>query len=417
MDTQESQVEANDTRGDDTNISEIDVSSDAAVAPVIPATDSTSDVSNDDAFHTAPDSGSPDTWIADANVPEIGAMDTLTADTGTTLPAPADVYAIMEKAAAYQVATGPADPSWVNKWTEAVFYIGIMAAYEASNDSTLLNYATTWSTGNKWTLLGGTTNPPTRSADNQCAGQVYTEIYMLDPVAANANEIANSRAAIDNMIANPQAGNVDWWWADALFMAPGLVSRLGAITGQAKYFAFLDTMWTQAATPLYDPVNKLFWRDSTFVNTTTYWSRGNGWVMGGLVRVLEDLPASDAQRGSYVSMLQTLAGSIAPLQGADGLWRSDLLHPNTFPNPETSGTALFTFALAWGINHGVLDRATYLPVVSRAWNGLVSNVTPQGMLQYVQATGSAPADAAANSSYDYGVGAFLLAGSEVSKLQ
>lgn len=206
--------------------------------------------------------------------------------------------------------------------------MGVVAAYQASNDATYLSDATKWSTGNKWTLLGGTTNPPTRDANNQAAGQVYTDIYMLNPIAANANELKNSQASVDGMVAAPDAGHVDWWWADALFMSPPLLARVGAATGQAKYFSLLDTMWADASKALYDPVQKLFWRDSTFVNTDTYWSRGNGWVMGGLVRVLEDLPANDASRSSYVTMLQTLAASVASHQGSDGLWRADLLHPD-----------------------------------------------------------------------------------------
>jgi unsaturated rhamnogalacturonyl hydrolase len=325
----------------------------------------------------------------------------------------------MEQAATYQLAAGPGagNADWVNKWTESVFYMGVMAAYAATRDAALLTAASTWGSGNQWTLLDGTTNPPTRSADDQSAGQVYSEIYMLDPVAANASEIKNTQASIDAMIAKPDPGHVDWWWCDSLFMAPPLVARLGSITGQSKYAAFLDVMWPDATAALFDPARGLFWRDSTFVGTDTYWSRGNGWVMGGIVRILEDLPTTDPKWNTYAALLKTLATSVAPLQGADGLWRSDLLYPAKFPNPETSGTGLFTYAMAWGMNHGILERDTYLPAVAKGWAGLVANVTPQGRLEYVQGTGSAPAAATADDSYDYGVGAFLLAGSEVEKLQ
>jgi rhamnogalacturonyl hydrolase YesR len=339
-------------------------------------------------------------------------------DEGDVTVPTASVVSIMRLAAAYQLGVGPgaANADWINKWPESVFYMGVMATYDTTLDGTWLTAANTWATGNQWTLLGGTTTPPTRSADNQSAGQVYAEIDLLNPVPASSVDIANSQASIDAMIESPNPGHVDWWWCDALFMAPPLVARLGAATGQAKYFAFLDTMWPDASAALFDPVQKLFWRDATFVNTDTYWSRGNGWVMGGIVRVLEDLPSSDPERPTYVTMLQTLSASIAPLQGADGLWRSDLLHPAAYPNPETSGTSLFTYAMAWGVRQGILDRAVYEPVVTKAWAGLVSNMTPEGRLEYVQGTGSAPAAATASDSYDYGVGAFLLAGSEIAKL-
>lgn len=59
-------------------------------------------------------------------------------------------------------------------------------------------------------------------------------------------------------------------------------------------------------------------------------------------------------------------------QGVDGLWRSSLLDPAHFPNPETTGSSCFTYMLAWGINAGLLDAATYLPVVEAAWTGLAT---------------------------------------------
>jgi unsaturated rhamnogalacturonyl hydrolase len=361
----------------------------------------------------ATDGAAPDVVVAEDAAPgDAGPGDVavdVDSSTGTTAAA---VLAIMKQAADYQLAAGPGagNADWVNKWPESVFYMGIMATYTATNDATYRTAATSWGTGNQWTLLDGTTNPPTRDADNQSAGQVYGEIYLLDPVAANAVEIKNTQANIDAMIAKPNPGSVDWSWCDALFMAPPLVARLGSITGQSKYASFLDTMWSSATAALYDPVRKLFWRDSTFVGTDTYWSRGNGWVMAGIARILEYLPATDPQWNTYAALLRTLAASVAPLQGADGLWRSDLLDPSRFPNPETSGTALFTYAMAWGIHHGILDGGTYLPIVAKGWAGLVANVTPQGELEYVQGTGSAPAAATADDSFDYGVGAFLLAG-------
>ena len=337
-----------------------------------------------------------------------------TGGTTTALPAAADILAILKKVIPYEIKLGPEDPSWVNKWTEATFYIGVMAAYLATGDSTYLDDATTWATNNKWTLLGS----PTRSADNQCAGQVYADIYLTNPVSANANMVANLKTNIDAMVASPKPGisqsaGDDWWWCDALFMAPGAVSRLGKITGDAKYASFLDTMWSGTQTGLFDTKTGLFWRDSTFVNGSVYWSRGNGWVMAGIVRVLQYLPATDANHAAYVNLLGTMAAAVAKLQQADGTWHADLTHPATYNNPEVSGTGLLTYAIAWGINQGLLDRATYLPVIAAAWQAMTGCVDSQGRVGYIQATGSAPAAATATETHDYGVGAFVLAASEM----
>jgi rhamnogalacturonyl hydrolase YesR len=324
----------------------------------------------------------------------------------------------MKKVETYQLTKGPADPSGTDRWTEATLYLGVLAAYYTTNDSQYLTDATTWATKNKYTLL---TTTAADYADNWTAGQVFTELYLLNP-AANATDITNSQTTVNAVVGNPPT--LLWYWCDALFMAPGLVVRLGAAagaTGGATYYSFLDDEWQQTYTALYDPAHNLFWRDSSFVNSKVYWSRGNGWVMAGTARVLEYLPKTDANYSMYTTLLTNMASAVAPLQGTDGLWRPDLLNsgtitpdPNT--NPETSGTGLMTFAMAWGINNGILDSATYRPVVENGWAGLVANVNAAGMLEYVQAAGSAPALAKQTDTFDYGVGAFLLAGSEVAKL-
>jgi rhamnogalacturonyl hydrolase YesR len=336
--------------------------------------------------------------------------------TAGNAPNAADILATLKKVTAYEIQLGPEDPSWVNKWTEATFYIGVMEAYLATNDQTYLTDATNWGTKNKWTLLAS----PTRSADNQCAGQVYEDIYLANPTAAGAaTYYANTKTNVDAMVASPAPGinktSSDWWWCDALFMAPGVVSRLGKITGQASYYSFLDSMWASVQSGLFDKATGLFWRDSTFVNGTVYWARGNGWVMGGLVRVLEYLPTTDASYSSYTSLLTTMAAALKPWQQTDGTWHADITHPTraTMTNPEVSGTGLITYALAYGINQGLLDRATYQPVVFAAWNGMMNCVDAQGRVNYIQATGSAPAGATATETHDYGVGAFLLAGAQI----
>jgi unsaturated rhamnogalacturonyl hydrolase len=348
-----------------------------------------------------------------------GGATAMTGDGGAPagLPTASDLLALLKKVIPYEIQLGPEDPSWVNKWTEATFYIGVMSAYLATGTPELLTDATNWASKNKWTLLGS----PTRSADNQCAGQVYADIYLTNPVAANASMIANLATNIDAMVASPRPGIVkadgdDWWWCDALFMAPGAVARLGQISGDAKYYTFLDAMWSATQAGLLDSKTGLFWRDSTFVNGSVYWSRGNGWVMGGLVRVLQAQPDGAAGHDAYVRLLKTMAASIVPYQQDDGTWHADLTHPTKHANPETSGTGLITYALAYGINQRLLDRATYLPVVAKAWTALAGAVDSQGRVGYIQATGSAPAAATATETHDYGVGAWVLAASELYRM-
>ena len=191
---------------------------------------------------------------------------------------------------------------------------------------------------------------------------------------------------------------------------------MAVAANKPQYLTLLHAMYWDSKAFLFDPVQSLFWRDSTFRNTGTYWSRGNGWVVGGLARILEALPATDVRRKDYEDLLRVMATKLRNIQAADGFWRSSLTDPTAFATPESSGTAFFCFGIAWGINHGVLDRATFLPTVTKAWNALGTAVNAQGRLGWVQAVGSKPGPSTVDSTNDYATGAFLLAGSEILKL-
>jgi rhamnogalacturonyl hydrolase YesR len=361
------------------------------------------------------DTGSQVTPSAEGGLDAPAILDSAAPVGETSLPPAFDrnaVKMIVDKVAQYQITQLGANPD--NDWINAAFYAGLMAAYRTTGTAALLTAARSWSMAHQWDLHGMGDRP--RHGDDQACTQTYDEIFLIDPVASNNFMIAKGQAAFDAMIAAPQPGRVDWWWCDALFMAPPALARLGAATKQNKYFDFMSTMWFDSKAFLFDPARNLFWRDSTFKNTNTYWARGNGWVVAGIPRVLDYLPANDAKRADYIQVFKQMLGAIVKLQGADGLWRSNLLNANAFPNPETSGSGFFTFGMAWGIANGVLDRAEYLPAVQKAWNGLVGAVDANGRLGYVQNVGAAPAAAGPTETHPYGVGAFLLAAEQIIKL-
>jgi unsaturated rhamnogalacturonyl hydrolase len=321
------------------------------------------------------------------------------------------VAALMEKVADWQIAQyGTRNP---NGWIDATFYAGLMATFDTTHAPRFLDRANAWAEANHW-ALGGDQSP-----DWQCAGQTYVDLYSRNPVAAH---LSPTQKVVDGVIAAAQPGRKVWWWCDALFMAPMTFARVGAATGQAKYFDRLSAMWWDVTSALFDSSSSLFFRDASYLNKTCangqkmFWSRGNGWVMAGTVRVLSMLPTSHADRPKFVTLLQTMAARVATLQKPDGYWPSCLTDPQAYPEPETSGTSAFVYAMAWGINHGLLDRATYLPIVRRGWSALVRAVDGNGKLGWVQPVGAAPGPSTAEGSQPYGVGLFLLAGSEVDKL-
>ena len=181
---------------------------------------------------------------------------------------------------------------------------------------------------------------------------------------------------------------------------------------------------------LYNQKEGLWWRDADFVppykepnGKNCYWSRGNGWVVAALVRVLEDTPADDPHRAVYVKDLQDMCAALVKCQRPDGFWNVSLHDPDNFGGKELSGTALFVYGMAWGVRNGILDKAKYMPVITKAWNAMVKEaVHENGYLGYVQGTGKEPKDGqpVAYDSVpdfdDYGTGCFLLAGVEVYNL-
>ncbi|HEX9295233.1 MAG TPA: glycoside hydrolase family 88 protein, partial [Polyangiaceae bacterium] len=316
-----------------------------------------------------------------------------------------DVVAMMRKVADWQLPRAGTSKDWIH----GAMWTGIMATYVTTGDVKYLNAVKTWA--GDWGLIGGTG----ARGDNQCAAQTFFDAYLLDPTPSNMKMVSGAKPSFDALVANPPPGRREWWWEDALFMVPPGFARLGTITADKKYFQVMNGMWWDTYAFLFSPQHGLMYRDMSFFGSTTFWSRGNGWVVAGIARVLQHLPEDDPKRADYVKVLNTMLAAIRPVQHADGLWPSNLLH-GADAGPETSGTGFFAFAIAWGIHHGVVDRAVYLPVVKKAWTGLVSHVDADGKLGYVQNVGASPAPAAADETHEYGVGAFLLAGSEVAKL-
>jgi len=135
--------------------------------------------------------------------------------------------------------------------------------------------------------------------------------------------------------------------------------------------------------------------------------------MGGLVRVLQDLPLDYPSRHKYEKLFKDMAARIVDFQGDDGLWHTSLLDPQG--HGESSGSAFYTYALAWGVNEGLLCKDIYMPYALRGWHGLTYIVHPSGKLGWTQQIGHGPAEIHEDMWEVYGAGAFLLAGSEIIK--
>ena len=265
-----------------------------------------------------------------------------------------------------------------------------------------------------WTL-----GPRKAHADDQAIGQAY---LALDRQQHDPHHLSAMKAQFDDVRTEPDdPARPVWWWCDALFMAPPVWAGLAAATHDPRYLDTMDHEWHLTDNLLWDEQESLFFRDASYFDKRekngrkVFWSRGNGWVMGGLVRVLQVLPADDPRRRFYAHRLQRMANAVAKLQGADGLWRPGLLDAADYPLPEVSGSAFFVYAMSWGVHHRLLDAKRFDPIIARGWAGLVTHLYADGRLGAIQPIGAAPGAYTAGSSYVFGTGAFLLAGSEVLK--
>jgi len=340
-------------------------------------------------------------------------------------PAPADIAAALKRSADWHLA----NPSGIDTrdWVIAPLYDGLLRVATTTGDPKYLAAVLRFGTQSGWM-------PDNRvyHADDHAVGHAWLDVYLMD--TNRAERLAPMRERLDYVIANPitealasgqkpktpgVAITDRWTWCDALYMAPPTLARLYTATGDKKYLQFLDREYRYTYDQLWDKKEHFFFRDASFFDKKTpagkktFWSRGNGWVYGGLALLLEQLPADHPTRGFYENLFKEMTGSILAAQQADGLWRPSLLDPGQVPVGETSGSGFYVFGLAWGVNHGLLAREKYWPAIQRGWAGLMTRVKPDGFVGYVQAIGAAPGVPGPDTIQDYGTGAFLLAGSEV----
>jgi len=324
------------------------------------------------------------------------------------------------------VVGGKSRPS--NIWTRAVFYEGHMALNGIHPDSTLYHYAYDWGKAHNWEMAYKKNT--TQDGDNQCCGQTYLDLYRLSPDPAMINTV---KSCLDYCIKNRPAR--DWTWIDAIQMAMPVYAKLGTITGNTKYWdymhkGYLYTRDTIDVTGLFNPEDAFWWRDKNwnsqdkYVNgKPVYWSRGNGWVYAALVRVMNELPETSPYHAFYKADYLAMSASLLACQREDGFWNPDLINDQNYGGKETSGTGLFVYGLAWGLNKGWLDRETYLEAVLKGWTSISRDaVHPNGFLGWMQGTGDDPSDGqpfsytAVPNFEDYGAGCVLLAAAESYKL-
>lgn len=314
-------------------------------------------------------------------------------------------------------------------WEQAVFWIGMTALADAGGSSQIKSAILAMGRANQWLPA----RRPFHADD-----LVITQSYLWAAKnGAGPSASAPTRKAFDYILANPPrvslafyqppSGYDDteclprWCWADALFMAPPAMIELSRQTGDPRYQEYAMREYWATTDFLYDPAERLFYRDSRFFERRDangekqFWSRGNGWVIASMARIIPMLAKGSADRVRMEGLFREMAQRLRELQKADGYWSPSLLVAKDSP-PESSGTAFNTYAMAWGIKAGLLDRATYEPVVRKGWSALVKAIQDDGRLGWVQQVSDRPEKVEASDTQFYGTGALLLAATAVAAL-
>lgn len=341
----------------------------------------------------------------------------------------AEVLSVARKVADWQIKEFPNNPYAVKEpkgWIAGALYLGMYDWAEFSGEEGYFNWLKKVFNRQYWQVADRMYH-----ADDVCVSQTYIDMYNK---YKEEKMLLPTLARIDWVINNPSKGGLDidyskplsyerWSWCDALFMAPGVYTRLYTLTGNKKYMIFSDAEFKATYNHLYDKEEHLFFRDSRYFNQKeangkkVFWGRGNGGVIGGLAEILKTLPENDTEyRPFYQQLFCELSERLAGLQNKDGFWHASLLDPDSYPSPETSATGFIVYGLAYGVNQGYLPADKYLPVIEKGWKALVSAVEPDGKLGWVQPVGADPKKVTRDMTELYGTGALLMAAVETYKL-
>ena len=332
-------------------------------------------------------------------------------------------------------------------WDNAAYHTGNMEVVRLLSEDksvnlrvkSFLDYSIRWAEHNEW--KGAKEADPAKwkykqygegqdyvlFGDWQICFQTYIDLYNIEE-GGKRKEEGRVQRALEVMGYEADSKQDDyWWWADALYMVMPVMTKMYRLTGDEKYLNKLYENILYSDSIMLDHETGLYFRDGKYVypkhksanGLKDFWARGDGWVLAGLAKVLQDMPRTYRHYDFFVKKYQRMAHAVAQLQQKEGYWTRSMMDPAHAPGPETSGTAFFTYGILWGVNNGYLNKKEYKPVIKRAWHYLTTTaLQADGKVGYVQPIGerAIPGQTVdANSQANFGVGAFLLAACEYAR--
>jgi len=213
-----------------------------------------------------------------------------------------------------------------------------------------------------------------------------------------------------------------WWWCDALFMSPPVLLRMYAITNDRKYLDYMDHEWWLTSGSLYSPQEHLYFRDNRYFtqkqeNGKPIFLVARQWLGDGCAR---ECAADYAGGLSYAAEVCGAVSGDGGEAGGDSesgwIVAVGLLDPESYELRRCRGRR--SLHLRWRM--GSMRRFSIARLIFRWWRGrgreYFGHIYADGRLGSIQPIDAQPGKFKLSASYVYGVGGFLMAGSEMHRL-
>lgn len=320
-------------------------------------------------------------------------------------------------------------------WHNAAYHTGNIALYRLSREQAFLEYSRSWAEHNQWqgatekdTALWqyktyGEDQQHVLFADWQTCFQTYIDLYTIYGDKEQRQQWLGRSLEVIDYIRDHQEKDY-WWWIDALYMGMPEMSQLYVLTGDIRYIDKMEECFLYTDSLLFDAEESLYYRDARYVypqhktdsGKKDFWARGNGWAIAAFAKVMQDIPQTHPLYSTLQNRFTRMAYALRDLQQSDGYWTRSLQDAAFAPGEETSGTAFFLYGITWGVNHGLLKKEDFQVAINKGFDYLFRHALQKdGTVGYVQPIGdrALPGQVlSAVSTADFGVGAFLLAGTE-----
>jgi rhamnogalacturonyl hydrolase YesR len=319
-------------------------------------------------------------------------------------------------------------------WQGGTYMDGVMALYEMTKNRKYLDTVIAWGDRYQWlpheggNAIGAYGDTIRSNFDSYCCLHAYFEVFEQDTAAANFHRVkaATVSSSYLTYVDPPPFGgnNSDPVWPifDHLYMSAPNLAYAGRVLHDTVMFDSLYRFYKNNAERHHYCERDGLWGTNVINLCRTnpdipYWAQGNGWVSGSLCLIHKNLPRGRAGTAWFESMIRAHISSLVSFQDpGDGLWRSDINHPDVYPSKETSGSVFFLYEILYAINAGIVERSVFEPAARKAWTGLLGCIQANNRIGYAQGAWSSAGPVNPADNNEWTDGGFCLAGNELYKL-